>query len=174
MDDSNKTQKTMITDPQTGLMYETCNIKQNLSITDQIQALQNCKVYISGKITGIHARAKKDFAKAEAALIAKGLTPVNPFKFNHNHDKSWENYMRICIIELMKCDAIYMLPNWRKSKGAIIEFHLAVKLNLMVITDTRTLYEKKTEFAIKLGYQNIAAAISEMGAYTFNSEFQNT
>lgn len=33
-------------------------------------------------------------------------------------------------------------------------------------------YTLKTEFAMKLGYQNLSEAVSKMGTHQFNQEFQ--
>jgi hypothetical protein len=111
----------MTRDEHTGLYYQKVILKQ-------------CKVYISGKITG-YPKAEKEFAEAEKKLTAAGLTAVNPFRFNHDHDESWESYMRVCIIELCKCNTIYMLPNWKDSRGAKIEYKLAKKLGMHVLKD---------------------------------------
>jgi hypothetical protein len=53
-------------------------------------------------------------------------------KLEHNHDKSWEAYMRVCIVALMSCNAIFMLSNYYQSKGAMIELALAKELGIKV------------------------------------------
>lgn len=79
------------------------------------------KVYISGKITGLDRQvAVGNFARAEKILKSKGYEVVNPTRLC-TADMDWDEAMKICIAELKKCDAIYMLPDWRESKGAIIE-----------------------------------------------------
>jgi len=40
--------------------------------------------------------------------------------------------MRVCIIALMSCDAIFMLSNHYQSKGAMIELALAKELGMKV------------------------------------------
>jgi hypothetical protein len=90
------------------------------------------KIYISGKITGIEEEAFKRFEFAETNLKIAGFDVVNPMKLEHNHDKSWEAYMRECIIALMSCDAIFMLSNYYQSKGAMIELALAKELGMKV------------------------------------------
>lgn len=91
------------------------------------------KIYISGKITGIEDEAFKLFEIAENKLKLHGYEVVNPMKLPHNHDKSWESYMKECIVALMSCDTIYMLSNYYMSKGAFLEIGLAKELGIMVI-----------------------------------------
>lgn len=90
------------------------------------------KVYISGKISGIEKSAPKLFEQAEKRLQALGYDTVNPMTLNHQHDKSWNSYMREDIKALCDCDAIYMLSNWADSKGATIERAIARHLGLHV------------------------------------------
>ena len=91
------------------------------------------KTYISGKITGIENEAYDMFESAQMYLLIIGQNPVNPMKLPHNHNKSWEAYMKEDIKALLECDAIYMLENWRGSKGARIECKLADDLGIKII-----------------------------------------
>lgn len=91
------------------------------------------KVFISGKISGIEEQAFQIFETAETKLREEGYEPINPMKLNHDHDKSWSSYMRVCIIALCQCDAIYMLPNWESSSGAKLEHYIAENLELKKI-----------------------------------------
>lgn len=96
------------------------------------------KIYISGKIIGLeNNEAFKRFDEAEKELKAKGFEVVNPMTIEHNHDKSWINYMKTDIKALMDCDAIYMLPNWKTSRGAKIERQLAIDLGMKVYENLR-------------------------------------
>lgn len=91
------------------------------------------KIYISGKITGIENVVYKIFEIAENKLKLHGYDVVNPIKLPHNHDKSWESYMKECIVALMSCDTIYMLANYYRSKGAFLEIALAKEFGIKVI-----------------------------------------
>jgi hypothetical protein len=96
--------------------------------------MKKTKIYISGKISQLtEAEAQLLFENAEKVCIEMGYEPVNPMKLNHDHDKSWEMYMREDIREMMDCEAIYMLSNWCFSKGAGIEKKLAEDLGFKVI-----------------------------------------
>lgn len=116
------------------------------------------KIYISGKITGLN-NYKKHFNKAEDYLIYKyGCKVFNPanidvllerkseyvnftaIRFLLSKKTEWAFYMYFCIMELIRCDKIYMLKNWKKSKGAKEELRIAKKLNLEVI------YEKNNNW----------------------------
>lgn len=83
------------------------------------------KVYVSGKITGLERSvAVANFARAEKFLKNKGYEVVNPTQLC-DENVSWDDAMKICIAELVKCDAIYLLPDWQDSKGAKIEIQEA-------------------------------------------------
>lgn len=91
------------------------------------------KIYLSGKISGLPiCEAIKNFESAENQL--KGFANiVNPMRLRHDHDKSWQSYMKEDIRALIDCDAIAMLPNYESSKGALIELNLAKSLGFEII-----------------------------------------
>ena len=91
------------------------------------------KIYISGKISGIESEAAQLFQQAENELKAKGFNPINPMTLNHDHDKSWHSYIKEDVKALCDCDQIYMLSNWKDSKGAIIEHTIAMYLGIDVV-----------------------------------------
>lgn len=90
------------------------------------------KIYISGRISGIEEQAPQLFEEAESYLNNRGYEVVNPMKLPHNHDKSWESYMKEDIKALMDCDEIYMLKGWSLSRGACTEYDLALSLKMTV------------------------------------------
>jgi hypothetical protein len=91
------------------------------------------KVYLSGKITGTDlAETRAKFAKAQAELMNAGFEVMNPMALPHDHDKSWNSYMRECIKALMDCDELCLLPCHVTSRGARIEARLAFDLGIAV------------------------------------------
>jgi hypothetical protein len=97
-------------------------------------------IYISGQISGLpEAEALSNFAKAKSYLEGryqfnpniKIISPMHDIK--HEHDKSWESYMKEDIHVLLRCDTIALLPNWRNSKGAKLEYLIARSLNFKII-----------------------------------------
>jgi hypothetical protein len=92
------------------------------------------KIYISGKITGLNYRqAYKNFEQAEQLLKSMDFEVINPMKkVSEKEGKTWEEYMLEDIGLLFNCDGIFMLRNWKDSKGARIEYNIANEKNLMI------------------------------------------
>lgn len=101
------------------------------------------KIYISGPITNIE-NWQKNFLNAEKELLEldKPIFVVNPLRISRrieetfsrrNETPSYEDYMREDIRELSKCDCICMLPGWKRSKGARMEYRIARILNMAVL-----------------------------------------
>lgn len=83
------------------------------------------KVYIAGKITGLdRAEVQRKFGAAEKLLRELGAIPFNPLCLPEGLD--WEDYMPICLMAIQACDAVYLLDNWRDSKGAKVEWAAAL------------------------------------------------
>jgi hypothetical protein len=92
------------------------------------------KVYISGAISS-NPNYIQDLenAKKTVASLNEGYIPISPVDLPHEHDKSWESYMREDIKELMNCEAIFLMKGWRMSQGAQIEAQIARYLNFRII-----------------------------------------
>lgn len=92
------------------------------------------KCYIAGKIGNLPEEVyKANFKRAEAEVCALFFEPVNPVELPHNHGKTWLEYMREDLTEMLKCDCVYAQKNWLRSKGARIEVFLALFLGIKVI-----------------------------------------
>ncbi len=101
------------------------------------------KIYISGQITGLPIeQAMMNFAKAETYLMHKGFDVVNPMSLPEHEDiaklplsesERWMLHMKVDIKALMDCDNIYMLDNYKQSKGAMIEFSTALQFGYKVL-----------------------------------------
>lgn len=92
------------------------------------------KCYIAGKIGDLpEAEYKAKFEHAKAEVIALGFEPVSPLDLPHEHGRTWSEFMREDLIEMLKCQSVYALRNWRQSPGATIEINTALAVGLDVI-----------------------------------------
>lgn len=96
------------------------------------------KIYISGKITGLDIKeAESIFEAVERKLHEAGLLPINPCKIlPYAPQHTWKDYMLEDIKAIFDCEAMFMLDNWRDSKGAKIEHDIAHALGLKVYYST--------------------------------------
>ena len=93
------------------------------------------RIYIAGPMSGIDSLNFPAFNEAAARLRAQGFEAVNPAEVNPDHSMPWAECMRRDIAELVKCDAIRLLPGWENSKGAMLEHHIAERLGMAVMTE---------------------------------------
>jgi hypothetical protein len=90
------------------------------------------KIYISGPISGLPDGNHEAFRVAEEAITERGHTAINPHTVCSRITGSWADYMRADIKAMMDADAILMLPDWVKSRGAALEMQLAMQLNIHI------------------------------------------
>jgi len=93
-------------------------------------------IYITGPMSGLPDLNFPAFHAAAAKLRAEGHTVINPAEINADvaGQRPWDFYMRADIVELTKCEAIYLLNGWRDSKGALLEFTIAVGLDMEIFS----------------------------------------
>lgn len=90
------------------------------------------KVYLSGKITG-DPNYKAKFSSMTDELLSYGYTVFNPAVLPDGFE--YEDYMTLDLQILSKCDAIFLLRDWKNSPGANREYEEASKLGLMILTE---------------------------------------
>ncbi|MGL4956593.1 MAG: DUF4406 domain-containing protein [Bacteroidales bacterium] len=107
-------------------------------------------IYISGKISNLPTMQVRDkFEAARASLESNGYkvlspTDITPPTINDldkrmrlagvsQQEAEWEYYMEHCWHLLTQCDTIYMLRDWRTSRGARLEFDVAVAFGKKVM-----------------------------------------
>lgn len=91
------------------------------------------RIYVAGPMTGIPELNFPAFHAAAAALRAEGHHVENPAEINADPAAQWLDCMRMDIARLVTCDAVYMLPGWQNSRGALVEHTLAAGLGLQVL-----------------------------------------
>lgn len=90
--------------------------------------------YISGMITGKEEAARKEFAFASQYVRWTGNETVNPFDNGLTEDDTWERHLAVDILNLLHCDAILQLPGWENSRGARLEYEIAIRIKIPVIS----------------------------------------
>ena len=94
---------------------------------------QKSTLYIAGPMTGLPDLNFPAFHAEAYRLRAMGFEVVNPAEINPDKHLSWLECMRRDIAALVFCDGINLLPGWRWSKGATLEYFVAKRLGLIII-----------------------------------------
>lgn len=100
-------------------------------------------IYVSGPITGVE-KWQDNFLQAEKELLELPGTffVVNPIAIAKDIENlfakiektpDYTDYMRKDIKELSSCNIICMLPDWKRSKGARLEYRIAKILNMQIL-----------------------------------------
>ena len=104
------------------------------------------KIYIAGPMSGVKDFNFPLFFETEKKLKELGYEVINPA---HNDgetleealknagsperpNNSWNSYMRRDLPNVLAVDALCVLPDWQKSKGASLEVHVAEALGLPI------------------------------------------
>lgn len=92
------------------------------------------KVYLSGRMSGLEEEEfKAIFKRAEEELVEKGYDVVNPCEIDYIPEE-YGGQLLIALGELAKCDAIYLLENWKESNGARCEYWFAKGMGLEIMS----------------------------------------
>jgi hypothetical protein len=91
------------------------------------------RIYLAGKMSGLPDLGFPAFHAAAAKLRAEGHEVVSPAELQPDKTAEWTACLRDCLAALVRCDAIALLPNWRDSRGARLEHHVARNLRMPVI-----------------------------------------
>lgn len=99
------------------------------------------KVYLSGPITGKKNYKGLFLFAEELAKMCDVSRVYNPASDIPN-SFSYEEAMKRCVTALAEYDTIMLLPGWRSSKGAKIEYDIACACGMDVVdlTDYRLTY----------------------------------
>lgn len=96
------------------------------------------KIYLSGPITGMPVLNRPNFTALRDELVSMGYSsnyivlPHELFDTIDVNSFQWEDYMKVCLRELLDCELLLTLPDWHHSKGANLEVHIARSLNIPV------------------------------------------
>lgn len=107
------------------------------------------KLYLCGPMSGLPEYNYPAFQSAASQLRMAGYDVFNPTENGLPADAPWTQHMRADIINLMTCQAVALLPNTEKSRGAQLELHNALELGMPVASVTTWLGFIEPVVAIK-------------------------
>jgi hypothetical protein len=97
------------------------------------------KIYLSGPVSlgdalpPVEVQANRDrFRRVRERLTAEGFEVLDPTAQGVAACRSWQDWMRIGLSLLLRADRVLMLPGWRDSRGACVEYRLAFDLGIPV------------------------------------------
>jgi len=91
------------------------------------------RVYICGSETDSdNEKYYLETDKIKKKLISMRCSVINPSELPYIH-MGWTDVMESRICQLKKCQAIYVLPNWKENIMARIELTVAMDLKLETI-----------------------------------------
>lgn len=80
-------------------------------------------LYLAGRMRGLPDLGRAAFREAEAELTKQGYTVINPACLPTTLKP--ERYMPICMAMIDAADALCLLPGWKVSQGAQLEWQYA-------------------------------------------------
>jgi len=91
-------------------------------------------IYLAGKLTGKLYLWNMVYAWWWARKLNKaGLVVFSPHLNFWNMGLPYEGYMTKDFAVIDRCDAVYLLPNWKRSSGAIREYAYAKKRGIKIV-----------------------------------------
>lgn len=83
------------------------------------------RLYLCGPMSGLPDYNYPAFHAAAALLREIGYKVTNPAENGLPPDAPWSDHMRADIKAMMDCDAVAVLPEHERSRGAMVEVNLA-------------------------------------------------
>lgn len=93
------------------------------------------RVYIAGPMSDLPDLNYPAFHALAVQLRAAGHIVCNPAENPAPHCNSWLGYMRLAVAQLATCDTVVMLKGWEQSRGAKVEYQLAVGMGLRIVDE---------------------------------------
>jgi len=99
------------------------------------------KIYISGKITG-DPNYRDKFNRADIELTKNNdcwtynpifLAEYLEYLTGSTEDLKYSDYLKYDLEFLLKCDAIFMLADWKESEGAKLKHKIAEMIGLEIL-----------------------------------------
>jgi hypothetical protein len=88
-------------------------------------------VYLSGPMSGLPDNNWPAFKQATMDLRSAGFTVISPHETIQTAEgAAWTDCLRADIAAMLEAEAIILLPGWPKSRGARLELHIALALEM--------------------------------------------
>lgn len=101
-------------------------------------------IYVAGKITGLSKEeSDKKFEEAAKMLREQGHRVFIPTVLPAYDEVSHDDYLHICFAMIDICECVYMLKNWRQSKGAKKERLYATTKGKVILYEDESTGEKE-------------------------------
>lgn len=84
------------------------------------------RIFISGPMSGYENDNKEMFDSAEKLLTELGYSAFNPSCIRFGEEWTRNDKSAIDIAILSRCDGILLLPGWKDSVGATVEYSYAL------------------------------------------------
>lgn len=104
------------------------------------------RVYVSGPMSGYPGHNFPAFNAAARELARAGFETCNPADKGIIPGWSWEDYLRVDIIEMLGCDGVATLAGWNLSEGALLETQVANACGLRVEPLSKWLFLGRESF----------------------------
>lgn len=88
------------------------------------------KLYLSGPMSGYPDHNFPAFKEWAWKLRGMGYYVTDPSDWEIDPDESWEECLRRDLRDMLRCDALALLHDWKRSRGACLEVHVARELGM--------------------------------------------
>ena len=121
--------------------------------------------YISGPMIGIEEHNAPMFNQVANELREHGHEVINPIELDEpeTEEPTWADYLRRDIFYVLQVDNLVVLPEWKRSRGALLEILLAKTLNVPVWD-----YETKDE--LKISHWEVCLLFAKAYKYWMQKE----
>lgn len=89
--------------------------------------------YVSGPMTGYPHHNLPAFRAAVANLRAVGYDVLNPARHGADPAKTWADYLRDDLADVLRAELVVVLPGWECSRGAALGVYVAQQLGVPVV-----------------------------------------